>query len=167
MHPPLPLPDPDGFMIVFALRHADKPETGADDLSPAGIERAELLARMLADSGIRFAFRSDAVRAARTLAPLKEKLGSDLTITEVAIEHPFESAQLTEHVNKIVVAVNALPADAVVAVVSHSNTVPRIVKGLGGGIVDTIKEKEFDRLFVLLTGPAGKTLLRLRYGAAT
>ena len=41
-------------MIVFALRHADR--TAGDDLSTAGQERAELLARMLVESGINGAF---------------------------------------------------------------------------------------------------------------
>jgi phosphohistidine phosphatase SixA len=61
-------------MIIFALRHADR--TAADDLSPAGRERAELLARMLAETGVSIAYRSDAVRAARTLEPLEQKLGA-------------------------------------------------------------------------------------------
>jgi broad specificity phosphatase PhoE len=156
-------------MIVFLLRHADKlrepPEV--DDLTPAGVERAKLLARMLAESGIRFAFRSDAVRAARTLVPLKEKLGNDLRIQEIPIESPFGPAQVAKHVNQVVAGINALPSDAVAAVVSHSNTVPRIIKDLGGGIMSDIDDDEFDKLFVLFTGPTNKPLLRLRYGAAT
>ena len=68
-------------MIVFALRHADR--TAGDDLSPAGRKRATLLARMLAESGVSIAYRSDAVRAARTLEPLKQTLGAALTVEEV------------------------------------------------------------------------------------
>src|SRR5881275_2273062 len=67
-------------MIIFALRHADR--TAADDLSPAGRERAELLARMLAETGVSIAYRSDAVRAARTLERL-ERAGGAHGITAI------------------------------------------------------------------------------------
>ena len=64
-------------MIVFALRHADR--TPADDLSPAGVERSELLARMLGESGVRTAYCSDAIRTQRTVEPLQKLLGADFT----------------------------------------------------------------------------------------
>ncbi len=150
-------------MIVFALRHADR--TSADDLSPAGRKRAQLLARMLAESGVGVVFRSDAVRAARTVEPLKQKLGNALIVKEVG----FEGANgVASHVAKVVEFVKSQPAAAVVAVVSHSNTVGPILQGLGSGPVDPIAENEFDKLFVLFRGPNGPpSLTMLRYGAAT
>ena len=145
-------------MIVFVLRHADREPEPADELSPAGLERAELLARMLEDSGVRFAFHSGAVRASRTLEPLQRKLGDALTVAAIA---DFEGQSTVD-------AVRSLPADAVVAVVGHSNTVDRIVHGLGGGFVEPIDPAVFDKLFVLLIDDTGvTTMLRLRYGAAT
>src|SRR5262245_49408092 len=113
-------------MIVFALRHADR--TDDDDLSPAGRERAKLLARMLADSGVRIAYRSDAVRAARTLEPLEQRLGAQLSVEEVGFPEPDGIAF---HIATIVEKIKSLPPDAVVVVVSHSNTVGPILKGLG------------------------------------
>src|SRR5262245_11725518 len=150
-------------MIVFALRHADR--TSADDLSAAGRERAKLLARMLAESGVRIAYRSDAVRAARTLEPLKKKLGAKLTIEEVGFPGPDG---IEFHIATIVQKIKALPADAVVAVVSHSNTVGPILKRLGAGTEPSIGDTEFDKLFVLARGTASPpTLAMLRYGAPT
>ena len=68
-------------MIIFVLRHADKqgdpPE--ADALSAAGRERAELLARMLAESGVTVAYDSGYARARQTLEPLKRLRGDALT----------------------------------------------------------------------------------------
>ena len=63
-------------MIVFLVRHADRPPTPhggpvPDALSAPGQERARLLARMLSDSGVRLAYRSDTARTAQTLEPLK------------------------------------------------------------------------------------------------
>lgn len=150
-------------MIVFALRHADR--TSGDDLSPAGRQRATLLARMLAQSGVSITYRSDAVRAARTLEPLKQALGVALTIEEVG----FPGTNGVEfHITKIVEKIKALPANAVVAVVSHSNTVGPILEGLGSGPVATIEDTEFDKLFVLfIGGQSPPALVMMRYGSPT
>ena len=149
-------------MIVFALRHADR--TADDDLSPAGRKRALLLARMLAESGVSVVFRSDAVRAARTVEPLKQKLGDALIVKEVGFEGPNGVAS---HIAKVVDFVKAQPAAAVVAVVSHSNTVGPILQGLGGPNAP-IGDNEFDKLFVLFRAPnVPASLTMLRYGAPT
>jgi phosphohistidine phosphatase SixA len=150
-------------MVVFALRHADR--TSGDDLSAAGRQRATLLARILAESGVSIAYRSDAVRAAHTLEPLKQTLGAALTIEEVG----FPGTNGIEfHIASIVEKIMALPANAVVAVVSHSNTIGPILEGLGAGPIATIKETEFDKLFVLFIGAKKSTaLVMMRYGSAT
>jgi phosphohistidine phosphatase SixA len=151
-------------MVIFLLRHADK-QPGADDLSPAGVERAQLLARMLGESGISVAYCSDAARTRRTLDPLEKKLHGALVVKEVPTEDPDG---IKRHVKAVIAAVNALPADAVAAVVGHTNTIPEIIEGLGGGGGRKIGEQEFDKLFVLFIDPAGSaSLLELRYGAPT
>jgi phosphohistidine phosphatase SixA len=157
----------EAFMVIFLLRHADK-QPGVDDLSKAGVGRAELLARMLGESGIRIAYCSDARRTRRTLDPLEQKLGNAFAVVEVSTEG---ASGIERHVEKIVEAVEALPTDAVAAVVGHTNTIPQIIKGLAGsgdpGEV-TIAENEFDKLFVLFIGPSKfASLLKLRYGAPT
>jgi len=152
-------------MIVFLLRHADRRPEPQDDLAPAGVERARLLARMVGESGVSVGFCSEAVRARRTLEPLKQRLGDELAITVVRTDGPGGT---DAHVHEIVRAVKQLPADAVGIVVSHSNTVGPIIAGLGGGPIAPIGAGEFDKLFVLFIDPAGAaTLLSLRYGAAT
>jgi phosphohistidine phosphatase SixA len=145
-------------MIVFVLRHTDRQPDPIDDLSPSGQERAELLARMLAESGVSVAYHSGAMRARRTLEPLERELGHALIVEGIA----------SGNVDETVRAVKSRSADAVVAVVGHSNTVGPIVEGLGGGPIGPIGPNEFDRLFVLFIDLAGTaTLARLRYGAAT
>jgi phosphohistidine phosphatase SixA len=147
-------------MIVFALRHADRMPDGSDNLSPAGVKRAELLARMLGDSGASAAFHSDARRTALTLQPLKRKLGAGLTL------HQVPADDIAAHVAATVAALRALPSAAVAVVAGHSNTVPDIIAGLGGGRVAPIGETEFDKLFVVCLGPAGQaSAVQMRYGA--
>ena len=91
-------------MVIFVLRHADRKPEPDDDLSPPGIERAKLLARMFAETGVSIAFRSDAVRARRTLEPLKQRLGNALTIKKVSTASGPE-----QHVHDVVQLVKALP----------------------------------------------------------
>ena len=149
-------------MIVFVLRHADKrrelPEV--DDLTEAGVKRAVLLGRMLAETAVSVAFCSTALRARRTLEPLKSILGDALDIRLIAIDGT--------HVDAIVDGVKELAANKVVVVVTHSDTVSPIIEGLGGEAVGQLDDRVFDQLFVLSREPAAKpTLLRLRYGEPT
>jgi phosphohistidine phosphatase SixA len=153
-------------MIVFILRHADR-DSGANDLNKKGVERSKLLARMLAETGVSVAYRSDAKRTGQTLEPLAQQLGDRLTIKTVPIES--EGANEETHVGEIVQSVKAWPSGAVVVVVSHSNTVGLIAKGLGGESESiTINEKEFDHLVVLFR-PSNSpvNMLKMRYGAKT
>ena len=154
-------------MVIFLLRHADR-QPGADGLSKAGVERAELLARMLGESDIRFGYCSDARRTRLTLVPLEKKLPGKFAVEEVSTEDPDG---IEKHVEKIVAAIEALPADAVAAVVGHTNTIPEIIKRLAGSgdrSEVTIAEHEFDKLFALFIGPGRfVNLLELRYGAPT
>jgi len=148
-------------MIVFALRHANRKPDPADDLTPAGVARARLLARMLGESGIRVAFCSDAIRTQRTMEPLKNLPGVQLEIVTVA-------ASAADHVQQIVDKVKALPHDAVVAVVGHSDTVGPIIEGLTGIAVDGISAHEFDRLYVVSVAAGGASTVALtRYGDPT
>jgi phosphohistidine phosphatase SixA len=152
-------------MIVFALRHADRTPDPADDLSPAGIDRAKLLARMLAESGIRTVYCSDAVRTQLTVRPLQQLLGAALEVVVVATNG---AGGVGGHVQQIVDRVKALPGDAVAAVVGHSNTVGPIVKDLTGQTIGPIADHEFDKLLVLSMSAAGaSTVTPLRYGQAT
>ena len=152
-------------MIVFALRHADRKPEPADELSPAGLDRAKLLARMLAESGIRTAFCSDAKRTQLTVKPLQELPGVNL---EIVVVPTNAAGGIDGHVQQIVDKVKALPGDAIAAVVGHSNTVGPVVKGLTGRTIDPIADHEFDKLFVLSIPATGaSTVVPLRYGQAT
>jgi phosphohistidine phosphatase SixA len=153
--------DVENPMIVFVLRHADRmPEPNDALKSPEGFERAELLARMLKESGIRAAYRSDTIRTRDTLQPLKQALGAKLVVEVV----PLGGADGV-HEQHIIAAVKALPADATAVVIGHSDTVVTIIKGLTGQTVGKIEG--FDKLFVLSIPAAGAaSVTLLRYGAA-
>jgi broad specificity phosphatase PhoE len=152
-------------MIAFALRHADRKPDG--NLSPAGIERAQLLARMLAESGIRTAYCSDAIRTQQTILPLKQLLGAKLDLVVVGTG-TGSASDIADHVQQVVHKVKGLPDDAVTAIVGHTNTVGKIIRGLTGRTVDPIADQEFDKLFALSIPATGAaTVAPMRYGQAT
>ena len=149
-------------MMIFALRHADRASEDVDALSDLGKVRAKLLARMLAQSGIQNAYCSDAKRTQDTIAPLKALLGAKLTVDVVPV-----GDDVNGHVQAIVTALKALPADSTAAVIGHTNTIDLVIKALTNKTIAPIEPNQFDKLFVLSipAGSPGVTLLR--YGAPT
>lgn len=151
-------------MIVFLLRHAERLPDPADDLTPDGVERAKLLARMLAESRIHIAFCSDKIRTQRTIEPLRKLPGANVKRVDVAID----PNHVPVYVQKIVAKVKALPEDAIAIIVSHDAAIRPIVEGLTGRTVDEVTGTQFDKLFVLQvprTGAGNASLMR--YGKAT
>jgi hypothetical protein len=50
-------------------------------------------------------------------------------------------------------------------IVGHSNTIPEVIRGLGGDVVPTIDEKEYDDIFVVTVYARGKAkVTHLKYG---
>jgi phosphohistidine phosphatase SixA len=141
-------------VTVFLTRHAERAGGGAmgndDPLSPAGRERADLLARMLADSGIQTILVTQYKRTHETAAPLARKLG-------------IPPRQIPE-VAATVAAIRAVKSGAVL-VAGHSNTLPEIIAGLGGPSIPKIAEDEYDNLYVLTISGTDVSLVRLHYGA--
>lgn len=126
-----------GGHTIFLVRHAEKADAPADDppLTAAGQKRAECLAQVLKDSGIKQIFVTDTKRTQQTAEPLAKALKIKPTVlpgkdTPTLVRDLFYTA-----------GGNAL-------VVGHSNTIPVIIQRLQGGNVQ-IGDNEFDRLFVL------------------
>jgi broad specificity phosphatase PhoE len=135
-------------VTVFLTRHAERAGGGDDDsLSPAGRERADLLARMLSDAGIQKVFVSEYKRTQETAAPIARKLNLAPEVTKTPAD-----------------AVRALKT-GVVLVVGHSNTLPEIIKALGGPAVPKIDDAEFDNLYILTISGKDVSLTRVHYGA--
>ena len=150
-------------MMIFALRHADRVSENVDALSDAGKVRANLLARMLAQSGIKNAYCSDARRTRDTIAPLEALLGAQLKVHEV----PVVGDDVDGHVDAIVTALKGLPGASTAAVIGHTNTIDRIIKALTNKTIAEIKPKEFDKLFVLSIPAGSPSVTLLRYGEPT
>lgn len=133
---------------AILLRHAEVPSgAGADPpLSAAGQARAAALADVIGPAGVDKVIVSSFRRTQETAAPAAGLLG----LTPAVHQEPAG----------ILAAIGTLPRSATALVVGHTNTVPEVVAGLGGGTV-VIAATAFDNLFVL----AGGRLTHLRYGA--
>src|SRR5262245_57131403 len=140
----------EGVMFVVLVRHADPVAGGTDPgLSTAGQHRAVALANTLKDVGIKAIFTSELRRTKETAAPL----ASLLSITPAVIAHDPAAAA-----NQIRFATRVL-------LIGHTNTVPPIIKALGGPADVVIGATEFDRLFVMRVPANGaESLLAMRYG---
>jgi 2,3-bisphosphoglycerate-dependent phosphoglycerate mutase len=142
--------------LVILVRHAERADGGGmgpkaqDDpaLSAAGEARAARLATMLADSGVRGVFVTKYRRTQDTGKPLATKLG--LTVQAVP----------GDDVNALLAKLKKDHADDVVLIVGHSNTIPPILKALGGPAVE-IPDSEYDSMFLL--APASKAFTRIKY----
>jgi broad specificity phosphatase PhoE len=139
-------------VTVVLTRHAEKAATPPKDppLTEAGEHRAELLASMLADSGVEAIYVTEFQRTQATAAPLAE-----LTHVKPTILPAKDTAAVVKEIRA--------RASGVVVVVGHSNTVPDIISALGGPKVE-LSDSQYDNLFVLTVGPSPSSLLRMHYG---
>ncbi len=137
--------------LVFVVRHAERADAGMQaqtdpPLSAAGEARAQKLAAMLADAGVKDILATEFKRTQDTAKPLAMKTG-------VAVE------QVDSKDTALLIARIKLHPNSVVLVVGHSNTVPAILKALVG--VEVAIADEYDNLFVVV--PATGTMTRIRY----
>lgn len=128
---------------VILVRHAEKADTSSDPvLSEAGQRRAVDLAVALSDSDLTHVFTSPLQRTVLTARPAAE--AHAINPEAISFEGGTEA-----HILRIAERIRALPDDAVVLVVGHSNTVPLIGAALGETGPSEMADCEYDRLTVI------------------
>lgn len=142
-------------VTVFVVRHAEKgPENPDPSLTDVGQARARALAEMLKDARVSRVFVSQFKRTQETGQPLAERLGVALSTVDA------------RDVAGLVGTLKGLPAGTRALVVSHSNLVPAIVKGLTGQDVGELTDEDYDRIYVASVPPSGPGgVLYLHFGA--
>jgi phosphohistidine phosphatase SixA len=145
---------PPPASTIILVRHAEKVSSAPDALlSPAGQQRAECLAQVVKEAGIKRIYVSDAKRTQQTAEPAAKALGIKPEVVPA------------NDVNTLVRDVfygkggNAL-------VVGHSNTVPVVIQRVQAGTVPPIGENEYDGLYVLTVMEGSSTpVVKLHYCA--
>lgn len=138
---------------VLLVRHAEKVDESDDPpLSDAGRQRAEALAKLLAQSGISAIYTSQYQRTIQTAAPLARALGLQPTVVQAKAP------------DEVVARLRQMNPDQVALVVGHSNTIPEIAAKLGASRPMTTEEIEYGLLLLLAPGPEGRCrMMRLRF----
>lgn len=145
---------------VILVRHAEKVDASADPvLSEAGRRRAVDLAVALGDADLTHVFTSPLQRTVLTARPAAEAHAINPDV--ISFEGGTEA-----HVRRVADRIRALPDDAVVLVVGHSNTVPLIAGALGETGPSEMADCEYDRLIVISVEDDGDSpAVITRYGA--
>jgi broad specificity phosphatase PhoE len=158
--PPAAAQSAAGATTVYLVRHAEKVDESRDAaLSEIGLRRADALADALANAGITAVYATQFQRTQRTGGALAARMGLTPTI-EAA------SGDAAAHARAIADAIRTRHAGGRVLVVGHSNTVPLIVRALGGSAPEALGDNEYDSLFIVTLPAAGGavTTVRARYG---
>jgi phosphohistidine phosphatase SixA len=137
---------------VFLVRHAEQGPAGPDAaLTPAGEKRAECLANMMKEAGIKQIYVTDMKRTQQTAAPLAKAL--KLTPSVIPAKDPNTLIRNLTYAGT-----------GNVLVVGHSDTLPFILARMHAGTVPEIAANEYDRMFVVsIVEGAGTPAATLRY----
>ncbi|MHC4338369.1 MAG: SixA phosphatase family protein [Planctomycetota bacterium] len=139
---------------VLLVRHADR-INNVDDLTSDGEARAAKLVHVAGKAGITAIYHSDTTRTRKTAAELANYLG--LTPAAANTQQLIDLIRSNHRGQKVFV-------------VGHSDTVPDIIEGLGGGTMPDIPHSEYDNLFVVTLCQCrwgSTTVVNLQYGAST
>jgi phosphohistidine phosphatase SixA len=166
-HPTSPTPDePFKVITVFLARHAEKEATPPEDppLTEAGKQRAQTLKQTLAGAGIKTIYTSQFLRTRQTAEPLAKQLGIEVTALTIKMDDKNPRRISDQSFEEVVNKVHERAGESVL-IVGHSNTLSEIIKRLGGDVMPSVDDKEFDDLFVVTIYAKGKAkVLRLKYG---
>jgi broad specificity phosphatase PhoE len=149
---------PHPVTTVILVRHAEKASQEDDSpLTPAGTERANELARVLAGVKVDAIYTTQFRRVKDTALPLAAATGLTPIVRPTGKTYADDLANLILHDNR----------GQTVVVIGHSNTTIALMKALGATNVEAMPESQFDNLFVLTdTDGAAPKVIALRYGAA-
>lgn len=149
-----------GPSLVVLVRHAEKAAQPVADpaLTEAGVARALALADAVAHAAPTAIIVSATKRTADTAIPSATKFG----VTPQVISLVGGS---TAHITAVADAVRK--QSGVVLVIGHSNTIPAIIRALGGPTLLDICDSTYNLLFILLPARDGLPAMLVvgQYGA--
>jgi broad specificity phosphatase PhoE len=145
---------------VLVVRHAEKASGGDNPpLTEAGASRAEALAGVAREAGVRAIYSSQFIRNVETVRPLSEAAGVPVTQMEVSLQEPGDYGK------RLADEILAKHAGETVVVVSHLNTIPAIVEALSGRPIAPLNDVEYANLFVVVVPRDGEPrVVRAQYG---
>lgn len=148
---------PPAVTTVILVRHAEKAsETGDTELSPAGVERAKELARVLTAVKVDAVYTTQYRRTKDTAAPFATARGITPVVRDVGKTYAVDMAKHLRDNHR----------GQTVLVVGHSNSTIDVMKALGATGVAPMPETEYDNMYVLTdVEGAEPRVVALRFGA--
>jgi broad specificity phosphatase PhoE len=133
--------------IVIIVRHAEKQPDAGDDpgLTPEGVARAARLAAQFGRAGLAAVYATPFRRTRDTAAPVAAAAGLPVVATD-----PKDVAYL-------VGLIHHDHRGQTVFVVGHSNTIGKVVQGLGGEAPDAVPDGEYDNIYIVSDPRFGPT----------
>ncbi|MBV7531253.1 histidine phosphatase family protein [Chitinophaga sp. sic0106] len=153
---PVPVSEDTTFLTgtFYVVRHAERYEGPDSTLTPAGFERAGCLYRLLKDSALNKIYVTPYRRSRQTADSLRLHLNLDTAVYKPDTTGESVIYTLTRHDDW----------GKHIVIVAHANTMLPIVKALGGKpAVDSIRDNEFDRVFVIRKLKGGTKVKSFRY----
>lgn len=131
--------------LVYLVRHAEKQDTSAESpLAEDGLLRVEVLRKFFKNIHIDAVYSSQYRRTRDTVS----KIAADHGLEVEAIEaHDYESLKKKIHESR----------GSTILIAGHSNTVPELIRHLGGPTL-TIEDHEYSNLFLLILTAENKKL---------
>ncbi len=147
------LPPAHAQEVVYLIRHAEQVLDVEDPpLTEVGHQRAKAWAAILRDANIKVIYTSKKRRTKQTGEPIAQ----DLNIL-------LETMPRRDVVG-LVDRLRTRHADDAVLIISHTRTIPKLVKELGHSEEVTIERDDYDNLFIIVPQTESDPLvLRLRY----
>jgi broad specificity phosphatase PhoE len=151
--------DPAGT-TVYLVRHAEKLEGPDPALTEAGQLRAIALRDRLAGIPLDAIYVTQWQRTRLTAEPVARARNLPVHIRST------ESRSALEHAQEVVDDLIENHCGQTVLVVGHSNTVPHIIGGLTGQVMEDMDERDYDRFFQVWFGLGRSAeLVQSRFGA--
>ncbi len=139
--------------VVYLIRHAEQVLDVEDPpLTDAGQQRANAWAALLRDADIKVIYISKKRRTKQTGEPIAQ-----------ALNIPLETMPRRE-VAGLVDRLRTRHADDATLIISHTHTIPKLLKELGHSEDVTIERDDYGNLFIIVPqSESGPLVLRLRY----
>lgn len=153
-------------VTVYLIRHAERADEPRQDppLTEKGTLRAQELARVLGNANIKTILTSQFARTKLTAEPISKKLNVAVTPISLSL-NPSNPRMISEQSTAEVTNKILERGGESVLVIGHSNSIPDVIKMLGGDVAPVIDEKKFDDLFVVTVYAKGKAkVAHLKYG---
>ena len=144
---------------VYVVRHAEKvtdPDATDPPLTSSGAERALALAKTLRSVKLSAIYATEYRRTQLTVEPTAKRMKIKTTLVKA------------NGTKKLAALLKQRPRGETVLVAAHSNTISSLLRALGVTESVSVREADYDNLFVVVPTEKGPPVfLRLHYGAFT